>query len=162
MPMKAIVLTLLLSFCTLTGLAQSIPEYMVLKRLDNTEVTMKEAFDEDVVIVTFWATWCKPCRAEMEALSDIEDQWKGKVKVVAVSIDDSRAVAKVKSLVKGSKWAFDVLLDVNKELYNALNIKSVPFAMIVHKGKVVWTHSGYAPGNELVMVEKALSLKEGR
>ena len=158
--MRKLTLTILLSLCSLMCFGQSIPEHMVLKRLDNTEVTMKEAFKDDVVILTFWATWCKPCRAEMEALSDIEDQWKDKVRIVAVSIDDSRAVSKVKSLVKGSKWAFDVLLDVNKDLYKALNISSVPFAMILHKGKIVWTHSGYAPGNELVMVEKALALKQ--
>ena len=49
----------------------------------------------------------------MEKLKDLEDSWKNKVRIIAVSIDDARAMAKVKSLVKGKKWPFEVLLDPN-------------------------------------------------
>lgn len=73
-----------------------------------------------------------------------------------VFFNDARATAKVKSLVKGKKWPFEVLLDANKELYKAFNISAVPYVVIINDGKVVWSHSGYMPGNEVEVVEKAL------
>ena len=90
------------------------------------------------------------------ALKDLEDSWKNKVRIIAVSIDDARAMAKVKSLVKGKKWPFEVLLDPNKELYKAFNISAIPYVLVINDKKVVWTHSGYMPGNEVLVVDKAL------
>ena len=123
---------------------------------DGKEITFKEAVQQGPVIVSFWATWCKPCQSELEALKDLEDSWKNKVRIIAVSIDDARAMAKVKSLVKGKKWPFEVLLDPNKELYKAFNISAIPHVLVINDKKVVWTHSGYMPGNEVLVVDKAL------
>lgn len=156
--MKKLLLSLLAVIASFSMYAQGIPESLVLKRLDNTEIKMKEVLNEDIVIITFWATWCKPCRTELDAIADVEEMWAGKVKIVAVNIDDSRAVSKVKSLVSGKKWPYEVLLDVNKELYKILNLSAIPYAMILHKSEKVWEHSGYAPGDEVIMIEKALSL----
>lgn len=155
--MKTSILILLLSlFCFKQTYSQSIPKNLALKKLDGKEVFFNDAVKEGPVIVSFWATWCKPCQSELEALKDIEDMWKGKVRIIAVSIDDARAIAKVKSLVKGKKWPFEVLLDTNKELYKAFNISAVPYVVIINEGKVVWSHSGYMPGNETDVVDKAL------
>ena len=121
--MKTKILILLTSLiCDLQLSGQTIPENVTLKQLDGKEITFKEAVQQGPVIVSFWATWCKPCQSELEALIDLEDSWKNKVRIIAVSIDDARAMAKVKSLVKGKKWPFEVLLDPNKELYKAFNI----------------------------------------
>nr|WP_306443051.1 TlpA disulfide reductase family protein [Odoribacter splanchnicus] len=94
-----ILLTSLVWNLQLSG--QMIPENVTLKQLDGKEITFKEAVQQGPVIVSFWATWCKPCQSELEALKDLEDSWKNKVRIIAVSIDDARAMAKVKSLVKG-------------------------------------------------------------
>ena len=133
-----------------------IPENVTLKQLDGKKITFKDAVQQGPVIISFWATWCKPCQSELEALKDLEDSWKNKVRIIAVSIDDARAMAKVKSLVKGKKWPFEVLLDPNKELYKAFNISAIPYVLVINDKKVVWTHSGYMPGNEVLVVDKAL------
>ena len=122
-----ILLTSLVWNLQLSG--QMIPENVTLKQLDGKEITFKEAVQQGPVIVSFWATWCKPCQSELEALKDLEDSWKNKVRIIAVSIDDARAMAKVKSLVKGKKWPFEVLLDPNKELYKAFNISAIPHVL---------------------------------
>ena len=149
-----ILLTSLVWNLQLSG--QTIPENVTLKQLDGKEITFNEAVQQGPVIVSFWATWCKPCQSELEALKDLEDSWKNKVRIIAVSIDDARAMAKVKSLVKGKKWPFEVLLDPNKELYKAFNISAIPHVLVINDKKVVWTHSGYMPGNEVLVVDKAL------
>ena len=143
--MKTKILILLTSLiCDLQLSGQTNPENVTLKQLDGKEITFKEAVQQGPVIVSFWATWCKPCQSELE------------VRIIALSIDDARAMAKVKSLVKGKKWPFEVLLDPNKELYKAFNISAIPHVLVINDKKVVWTHSGYMPGNEVLVVDKAL------
>ena len=111
----------------------------------------------DVVIVSFWATWCKPCQAELDALAEIEDMWADQIRVVAISIDDARSASKVRSTVKAKMWPYEVYTDENSTLAKSLNISTIPFVMIVSGGKTVYSHTGYTPGSERLLVEDALS-----
>lgn len=110
------------------------------------------------VIVSFWATWCKPCTMEMEALKELTPEWKDKVRIVSVSIDDSRTKGKVVSFVKGKNYPFEIYLDPNRTLYKKLNVIAVPFTFIFYKGEEVYKHSGYNPGDEDELIDEALEL----
>lgn len=107
-----------------------------------------------ITVFSFWATWCVPCKKELTNMADLADDWKKNynAKIVAVSIDDSRNTGKVKPLVDGQRWDYDVLLDVNQDLKRELNIQSVPYTIVVDKtGKIAWQHSGYVEGDENVL-----------
>ena len=131
--------------------AQDISPNIAVKDLSGTSALMKDVLKDDVVIVSFWATWCKPCQNELDALAEIEDSWADRLRVVAISIDDARSVARVRSTVKAKMWPYEVYTDENS------NISSIPFVMIVADGKTVYSHTGYTPGSERLLVEKALS-----
>ncbi len=108
-------------------------------------------------IIMFWATWCKPCIVEMKAASENYMDWKEEygVKIYAVSIDDSRNSYKVAPFVKGRNWKFDVLIDENSDFKRAMNVNNPPHTFIVDgKGKIVWQHNGYAPGDEEEMIKQ--------
>ena len=137
--------------------AQDISPDIAVKDLSGTSALMKDVLKDDVVIVSFWATWCKPCQNELDALAEIEDSWADRLRVVAISIDDARSVARVRSTVKAKMWPYEVYTDENSELAKSLNISSIPFVMIVDDGKTVYSHTGYTPGSERLLVEKALS-----
>lgn len=137
--------------------AQDISPDIAVKDLSGTSALMKDVLKDDVVIVSFWATWCKPCQNELDALAEIEDSWADRLRVVAISIDDARSVARVRSTVKAKMWPYEVYTDENSELAKSLNISSIPFVMIVADGKTVYSHTGYTPGSERLLVEKALS-----
>ena len=107
--------------------------------------------DGKPVIICFFATWCKPCMTELKAISDLYDDWKDEtgVKIVAVSIDDSRSSTKVLPLVKGQNWEYEFLLDENSNFKRAMNVNDIPHTFVLNgDNEIVWQHTSYSPGSE--------------
>lgn len=103
------------------------------------------------LVLSFWATWCKPCLLELNTLHRLYPQWREEigVKIVAISIDDARTSAKVAPLVRARGWHFEVYLDENGELRRALNVSDIPHSFVLDgSGRIVWQHQAYVPGDE--------------
>lgn len=112
-----------------------------------------------VTLFSFWATWCGPCKKELNNLQEVYPEWKDKynLQIVAVSTDDQRSAAKVRPYVEGQGWEYEVLLDVNEELKRQLNFQSVPHTVLVNdKGEIISQHDGYVEGDEYEILEKEL------
>lgn len=135
-----------------------------LKKLDNRKIDSNEILNEEgYTVISFWATWCKPCILELNAISDVYEDWTGEmnVQVIAVSIDDARSSSKVSVFVNSKDWPFEVYLDENSDLKRALNINNIPHSVVVDKkGNVIWQHAGYLPGDEEVLFEKLQTLSK--
>ena len=114
------------------------------------------------VVVSFFATWCKPCQRELSAIAEVYDEWQQDtgVKLVAVSIDEAQSVNKVKPLVDGNGWPYQVLLDPAGELKRALGIQLIPFVLILDEsGNIVYKHNGYTDGAEEEILDKLKEIK---
>ena len=134
-----------------------------LKDLKNQSTNLAElANGEELVVISFWATWCKPCINELNAISEQLEDWHNEADFVfiAVSIDDARSTAKVKSMVNGSGWDFQVALDVNHDLKRHFDVNNIPFTLILKNMEIVHRHAGYLPGDEHILWKKILQLNE--
>lgn len=152
--MKKLMSFILLGFLSFGMFAQEKSDLpnITLKNLDGESVNVAEiSNDGKPFVMTFWATWCGPCVKEHNALTDVYDDWVEEtgVKIISVSIDDSRSSARIKPFVEGKSWPFEILLDVNKELARAMNVVNPPHTFLFDgNGKVVWQHTGYLEGGE--------------
>ena len=130
--------------------AQYLPKTS-LKDLNGTAIDLLKITNSDSVkVLSFWATWCVPCINELDAISDVYEDWQDEtnVEIIAISTDDSRTKKRVRPLVNGKSWTYKILLDENQDLKRALNISILPHVILIKNGKIVHRHSGYTPGNE--------------
>ncbi len=119
--------------------------------------------DEKIQVFSFWATWCVPCKEELNNIAEIYEDWQKdyNVEIIAVSIDDAKTRANVKSYAEGQGWPYTVILDSNKDLHRLLSGQSVPFTVVTDKsGNIVEKHTGYIEGDEYVLEEKLEELSK--
>jgi cytochrome c biogenesis protein CcmG, thiol:disulfide interchange protein DsbE len=157
--MKITSFLMLFCFAVLSANAQSVVPETYVKTLEGQQVNIRDLISKNkVTVLSFWATWCSPCKKELEAINEDYADWKNKygVELVAITIDDARALSKVSPMVKERGWSYTVLSDVNKDLMRALNFQAVPQTFVVDKdGKILYKHSTYVPGDEEEL-EKAI------
>ena len=113
------------------------------------------------IIISFWATWCKPCKAELNTIAEEYDDWTDEtgVKLIAVSIDDARSSTRVEPYINAQGWEYLVLLDPNGDLKRAMNVNNVPHTFLVNgDGKIVWDHNNYSPGDEEELYEELVKI----
>ncbi|MGD1844319.1 MAG: TlpA family protein disulfide reductase [Salibacteraceae bacterium] len=121
--------------------------------------------DGKPIVISFWATWCSPCKKELNAIAEVYEDWQDEtgVKVVAISIDDARNMNKVRPYVDGQGWEYDVYLDPNADFKRAMNVNNVPHTFLVDgNGHIVWQHNSYSPGDEEELYELVKKLSEGK
>jgi cytochrome c biogenesis protein CcmG, thiol:disulfide interchange protein DsbE len=135
---------------------------VTIKSLDGKSVnTNTFGNDGKPFIIDFWATWCKPCVTELNAIHDNFVDWQEEtgIKVYAISIDDSRTMGSVAPFVSGRGWAFDIYLDPNSDFRRAMNVNNVPHTFLFDgKGKIVSQHNTYNPGDEEKLYAEILKL----
>jgi Peroxiredoxin len=125
------------------------------ENLDGEMVELNSEIGDGPILLSFWATWCKPCLDELNEFKKIYNDYKNKgFKMFAISTDDERTVAKVKPFVKSKGFDFPVLLDTNLDISRLYYAQSVPYSVILDKqGMIIYSHLGYMKGDEIKVRE---------
>jgi len=141
---------------TVTAIAQTTEGRAIpaadLKTLDGKNINANTFSNNGKpMIIDFWATWCKPCKKELDAIAEVYEEWQKEtgVKLIAISTDDSRSSARAGADVKTHGWTYEVYLDSNQDFKRALNVGDIPQVFIIDgNGKIVWSKNGYTDGSE--------------
>ena len=92
----------------------------------------RENFEQEVlksdkpVLIDFWAPWCGPCRMLSPTISDIAEEYKDKVKVGKVNVDEE------------------------EELAAMFRVSSIPLLVVMKDGKVVSSAVGVRPKEQIM------------
>ena len=155
------ILGLVLSSALLLANGSPFPS-VAIKTLDGKSVNIQDYTNSGkITVVSFWASWCTPCKRELDAINEVYSEWSDKygIQLLAITIDDARGLSKVPAMVKSKGWEFTVLADSKQELQRALNFQTIPQTFLINKnGDIVYTRNGYNPGDELELEKKIAEL----
>lgn len=134
------------------------------KTLDGKSVNIQDLVGNDkITVISFWATWCSPCKKELDAINEVYLDWQEEynVELLAITIDDARSLAKVPAMVESKGWEYTVLSDAKQDLKRALNFQTVPQTFLINQeGEIVYSHNGYNPGDEFELEDKIIALSK--
>ena len=119
------------------------------KDINNKKIKFSK-YKGKVVVLAFWATWCKPCLMELKHFSKFKEKYGDDLVILAISNDDASTAPKVRSTAKKEGWAMPVIHDAGGALTAKYNPKgSNPYSVYIDRaGRVALTHEGFASGDE--------------
>jgi cytochrome c biogenesis protein CcmG, thiol:disulfide interchange protein DsbE len=154
-------LIIFLFIATLAHSQKSIPDINI-QDLKGNQISAKSILKDKPTIISFWATWCKPCLQEINAINQSLSDWQKEIDFdfIAISTDDSRSKSRVLSMNNAKKWQFEVFIDENADLQRAMNILNIPYTIILNKNhQIIYQHTAYSAGDEEEYLEILKKLK---
>lgn len=141
---------------------KKVPSVKNIKDVEGNSINTSEVSnDGKPIVISFWATWCKPCKLELSTINEVYEDWQEEtgVKLVAVSIDNERTKNMVKPYINAESWEYDIWMDVNGDLKRAMGVNNVPHTFLLDgNGNIVYSHSGFVPGDEEELYDHILEL----
>jgi cytochrome c biogenesis protein CcmG/thiol:disulfide interchange protein DsbE len=149
---------LVLSFTTISFAQNRTLPSVEVETLDGGNINIQEIENNgNPIVISFWATWCIPCKKELNNIAEVYEDWQEEtgVKLIAISIDNTRSKLKVMPYVNASDWDYEVYLDPNRDLARAMGVSNVPHTFLLNgKNEIVWQHRQYADGDEDELLEQ--------
>ena len=122
-----------------------------LKNIENNETVNFNDFNDKVVFINFWATWCPPCRAEMPMIQDLYNTYKNKVEFVMLTNEDWD---KVNTYFSKNNYDLPVYNSINTPPENFTKTTSIPASYLIDKnGKIRVSKVGSAKWNSKKMTD---------
>ncbi len=151
--------------CSFTAMSQKYIPSVIVKSLDGQTFDLKEYTSDDskTYIIDFWATWCSPCKKELDAIADYYEDWQRdyNVELIAITIDNQRALPKVPGIVETKGWNYTIFAGNEEAMRNAFNFQTIPQTVVAKAGKILHEHNGYVPGDEINLEKIIAKAKTG-
>jgi len=124
-------------------ISRSAPEF-TLAALNGNAVSLADYRGKKTVVVSYWASWCGPCKVELPELREFYQRYHkadANFEILAISIDEQKADAE--KYAEAEKLPFPVLFDPQSKTADAYSVEGIPTMFVIDKsGKIVHAHVG--------------------
>ncbi len=147
-------------FGALVSVRAAVAPDFTLEDLNGDLFTLSDHLGEGPVLISFWATWCKPCKDELPHLQDLFEEYSDRgLTLITISADSPKTQAKVRPYVRSKGYTFPVLLDPDQEVLQLFQGTTLPLRVLIDReGNIVDTHQGYNPGDEVALEREIVEL----
>jgi thiol-disulfide isomerase/thioredoxin len=128
--------------------------------LDGKKVLL-ESYAGKVIVVSFWASWCPPCRMELPVLARIQIAGKGHIQVVAINVEDRDVFRNAAKILKD--FPIKLTNDESEKAFSAFGVKGLPHLLVIGKDlRIISVREGYGPSElDDVAAELNAALRAG-
>ncbi|MFA5582661.1 MAG: TlpA disulfide reductase family protein [Bacteriovoracaceae bacterium] len=105
--------------------------------LENESVELKNV-SEPIIVLNFWASWCRPCLEEFPSLVEFQEKFRGKVAVFGINGDEENPRDNALKAQKKYKLNFPSTLDSQGRIGEKFLINTYPVSIVFHQGKVIY------------------------
>lgn len=115
-----------------------------------------------LVVIEFWATWCKPCIRELDTFKKLNKEVSPQdVTFVGINIDETRTRRNVPLMVKSRGWDFLILYDDDQKVAKLFQVQVIPCTFIIGKNREILYHCiGFRKGDEELLYKEIQSVIE--
>jgi peroxiredoxin len=154
--MRFFSLIIFLLLCLITQTQAQVIDDFVLDNLQNEQVSLESLKGEQLTIIDFWATWCKPCTKAMPKLNELYHQFKqAGLSVIGISCDGPRSISQIAAVANSLGIDYPILKDVNCEVMNDNQYQVFPTLIMLNSdNEVIYIHEGFSPGDEREIRER--------
>jgi len=112
--------------------------------------SLTEYLEHGPVLMSYWATWCEPCKKEIPHMLKLSDAWADSgLTYLLIAVDTPKTQSRIKSLVKSKKWDAPVLLDTSGKTMRRYKGNNPPVTILINSmGEIIMRHTGFKPGDE--------------
>ena len=130
--------------------------------LTGKRVYLNAETKQSAVLVTFFATWCDPCRAELPLLAELQRKLSGRLKVLLVAIDPEN-VDELHTLYKAFSLPFPLVLDSGEHIKRAYGVEQLPASFLVdRRGTIRSVLQAIGEGEAKMLEQTIRTLSEAR
>lgn len=98
-----------------------------------------------VILLDFWATWCRPCRLATPLVSKVAQDYKRKG-VIFYAVNEQEDESKIRTFLDKNAMSMNVILDRDGAIGKNYNVNAIPTTVIIDgKGIIKAIHTGYSP-----------------
>ena len=123
-----------------------------LKDLSGKEYSLTD-FQGKVVVISFWATWCKPCLRELKFLKALKAKHPNKLEVLAVATDGPNTASRIRPVSIQKRLTMPILLDADGSVMASMNARGIlpQSNYLDYEGKLAYAHDGFVAGDEEII-----------
>jgi cytochrome c biogenesis protein CcmG, thiol:disulfide interchange protein DsbE len=132
--------------------------------IEGNVTTINDITSAEILVLDFWATWCKPCVKSIPKLAELSDKYKdGDVSFIGVNEDSPRNQIKVKPFAHTLGITYPVIMDADQSIMSSLLVNAFPTLVIIDQNEnVLFVHEGFVPGDEDIIENQIKKIIESR
>lgn len=119
------------------------------KDLEGKPVSLSD-YRGKVVVLDFWATWCRPCLMSMPGLQEIHKKYQDQpVVVLGINTDGPNMERAIRKVLDDLNVTYRQYMDTRDDLGRPYGVQGIPYLVLIDKEGVIQAiHTGYSPGQE--------------
>ena len=107
--------------------------------VNGNKVRLFELANNKVLLLYFWASWCKPCRLVSPQVASLARKYKDRITVIGINVGGVDSPEFVKKYAKRHQMDYPLLIDSNNETLEAYSVRAIPTIILLDKnGKVLF------------------------